>query len=80
VVGEAVEERGGEFLVSSEDLDPFSEGEDMVLVLEGHVGYPKMLDAKIKAAQTRGLVYVHPPYREEQGGGRGERIAEAACF
>jgi len=26
-VGEAVEERGGEFLVSGEDLDPFSEGE-----------------------------------------------------
>lgn len=38
----------------------FVDGEDLVLVLEGHLSFSEMLDRKIKAAQTRGLVYVHP--------------------
>lgn len=38
----------------------FIDGEDLVLVLEGHLSFSQMLDSKIKAAQTRGLIYVHP--------------------
>lgn len=38
----------------------FIDGEDLVLVLEGHLSFDEMLDHKIKAAQTRGLIYVHP--------------------
>jgi Restriction endonuclease len=38
----------------------FVDGEDVVLVLEGHLSFSEMLDRKIKAAQTRGLIYVHP--------------------
>jgi hypothetical protein len=38
----------------------FVDGEDLVLVLEGHLSFSEMLDRKIKAAQTRGLIYVHP--------------------
>lgn len=38
----------------------FVDGEDLVLVLEGHLTFSEMLDRKIKAAQTRGLIYVHP--------------------
>jgi len=38
----------------------FVDGEDLVLVLEGHLSFSQMLDSKIKAAQTRGLIYVHP--------------------
>lgn len=38
----------------------FVDGEDIVLVLEGHLSFSQMLDSKIKAAQTKGLIYVHP--------------------
>ena len=38
----------------------FIDGEDIVLVLEGHVSFREMIDAKVKAAQTRGLIYTHP--------------------
>ncbi|BDV41213.1 hypothetical protein GURASL_01360 [Geotalea uraniireducens] len=38
----------------------FVDGEDLVLVLEGHLSFSQMLDRKVKAAQTRGLIYVHP--------------------
>jgi hypothetical protein len=38
----------------------FVDGEDLVLVLEGHLSFGEMLDRKIKAAQTRGQIYVHP--------------------
>ena len=37
-----------------------ADGEDMVLVLEGQIGLDQMIDRKVKAAQTRGLIYVHP--------------------
>ena len=30
------------------------------LVLEGQLSFSEMLDRKIKVAQTRGLIYVHP--------------------
>lgn len=36
------------------------DGEDLTLVMEGRVPLAKMLDAKIRAAQLRGDVYVHP--------------------
>jgi hypothetical protein len=36
------------------------DGEDLTLVLEGLVPLSKMLDVKIRAAQLRGDVYVHP--------------------
>lgn len=38
----------------------FVDGEDLVLVLEGHLSFSEMLDRKIKAAQTHGLIYVQP--------------------
>ncbi len=38
----------------------FVDGQDLILVLEGHISFRDMLDRKIKAAQTRGLIYVHP--------------------
>ena len=38
----------------------FVDGEDLVLVLEGHLSFTQMLDRKVKAAQTKGLIYVHP--------------------
>ena len=38
----------------------FVDGEDLVLVLEGHVSLCEMIDTKVRAAQTRGLLYVHP--------------------
>jgi len=38
----------------------FVDGEDIVLVLEGHLLFDEMLDRKIKAAQTRGQIYIHP--------------------
>lgn len=38
----------------------FVDGEDIVLVLEGQLSFSEMIDRKIKAAQTRGLIYVHP--------------------
>lgn len=36
------------------------DGEDLILVLEGLLSLSSMLDAKIRAAQTRGDIYVHP--------------------
>lgn len=36
----------------------FVDGADLILVLEGIVGFAEMLDRKIKAAQTKGLIYV----------------------
>ncbi|MGR3905869.1 restriction endonuclease [Burkholderia sp. SR8] len=38
----------------------FIDGEDLILVLEGHLTMREMIDRKVKAAQTRGLIYVHP--------------------
>lgn len=38
----------------------FVDGEDIVLALEGHLSFSQLLDRKIKAAQTKGLIYVHP--------------------
>jgi hypothetical protein len=36
------------------------DGADVVLVLEEHLTFAKLLDRKVKAAQTKGLIYVHP--------------------
>jgi hypothetical protein len=36
------------------------DGEDLVLVLEGHINFAQMLDEKVRAAQLRGEIYVHP--------------------
>jgi hypothetical protein len=36
------------------------DGEDLILALEGHLTFRDMIDTKVKAAQTRGLIYVHP--------------------
>jgi len=38
----------------------FVDGEDLILVLEGHLTLREMIDRKVKAAQTKGLIYVHP--------------------
>ena len=38
----------------------FVDGEDLVLVLEGLLSFRDMIDKKVKAAQTKGLIYVHP--------------------
>ena len=38
----------------------FIDGEDLVLVLEEHLSLLDMIDAKVKSAQTRGLIYSHP--------------------
>ncbi len=38
----------------------FVDGEDLILVLEGHLNMREMIDRKVKAAQTKGLIYVHP--------------------
>ncbi len=38
----------------------FVDGEDLILVLEGHLSFRDMIDKKVKAAQTKGLVYVNP--------------------
>src|SRR3546814_11292743 len=38
----------------------FIDGEDLILVLEGHLSLREMIDRKIKAAQTKGLISVHP--------------------
>lgn len=37
----------------------FVDGEDLILVLEGHLTLRDMIDRKVKAAQTKGLIYVH---------------------
>lgn len=36
------------------------DGEDLVLVLEGHLDFTTMIDTKVKAAQTKGHIYIHP--------------------
>jgi len=36
------------------------DGEDLVLVLEEHTSFAKMLDQKVRAAQLKGEIYVHP--------------------
>ena len=36
------------------------DGEDLVLVLEEQISFRDMIDRKVKAAQTRGLIYVNP--------------------
>jgi len=36
------------------------DGEDLILVLEEQIGFRDLIDRKVKAAQTRGLIYVHP--------------------
>lgn len=36
------------------------DGEDIILVLEQHISFKQMLDKKIKAAQTKGQIYIHP--------------------
>ena len=38
----------------------FIDGEDLVLVIEGALTLAEMIDRKVKAAQTRGLIYIHP--------------------
>lgn len=38
----------------------FVDGEDLIFVLEGHLSFRDMIDRKVKAAQTKGLIYVHP--------------------
>ena len=35
----------------------FVDGADLILVLEGFLSFTDMLDRKIKAAQTKGLIY-----------------------
>jgi hypothetical protein len=35
----------------------FVDGADLIVVLEGFLSFPEMLDRKIKAAQTKGLIY-----------------------
>ena len=46
----------------------FVDGEDLVLILEGHLSFRDMIDTKVKAAQTKGLVYVHPISGAEKDG------------
>lgn len=36
----------------------FVDGADLIVVLEGLLGFSEMLDRKIKAAQTKGLIYI----------------------
>ena len=36
----------------------FIDGGDLIMVLEGMIGFTDMLDKKIKAAQTKGLIYI----------------------
>ena len=46
----------------------FVDGEDLVLVLEGHLSFRDMIDKKVKAAQTKGLVYIQPITGAEKQG------------
>jgi hypothetical protein len=39
------------------------DGEDLVLALEGHLSFTKMLDEKIRAAQLKRQIYIHPLQR-----------------
>lgn len=36
------------------------DGEDLILTLEGSLTFSELIDAKVKAAQTNGLIYIHP--------------------
>ncbi len=36
------------------------DGEDLTLALEGHLTFTKMLDEKVRAAQLKGQIYIHP--------------------
>jgi len=36
----------------------FIDGGDLMLVLEGYLGFSQMIDKKVKAAQTKGLIYI----------------------
>ncbi|MDD5273975.1 MAG: restriction endonuclease [Methylovulum sp.] len=38
----------------------FIDGQDVVLVLEEQISFTQMIDKKVKAAQTKGLIYVNP--------------------
>jgi restriction endonuclease Mrr len=38
----------------------FIDGEDLIYVLEENLSFSQLLDVKVKAAQTRGEIYVHP--------------------
>ncbi|MBD2055766.1 restriction endonuclease [Oculatella sp. FACHB-28] len=38
----------------------FIDGEDLIYVLEENLSFSKLIDMKVKAAQTRGEIYVHP--------------------
>jgi hypothetical protein len=42
------------------------DGGDLTLVVEGHLTFSQMLDAKIKAAQTQGRIYVDPLTAKEK--------------
>jgi hypothetical protein len=44
-----------------------ADGEDLVLVLEEHISFRQMIDTKVKAAQTRGEIYVHPVTSRPKG-------------
>src|SRR5207247_2006519 len=41
-------------------LGDLIDGEDIVLALEGQLTFRQLIDRKVKAAQVRGLVYIHP--------------------
>lgn len=47
-------------VVGKEIQTLFVDGEDLILVLEGHLTFRDMVDRKVKAGQTKGLIYVHP--------------------
>lgn len=38
----------------------FIDGEDIMYVFEGFMSFSEMLDKKVKAAQTKGLIYINP--------------------
>lgn len=38
----------------------FVDGEDLVFVVEEQLSFSDMVDKKVKAAQTKGLIYVNP--------------------
>ena len=38
----------------------FIDGEDLIHVLEEQISFTDMLNKKVKAAQTKGLIYINP--------------------
>ena len=38
----------------------FIDGEDLIYVLEERLSFRQLIDVKVKAAQTRGDIYIHP--------------------